>query len=157
MVPGGRRALLSLVADARAICLAAQSDNCTRWVVVRCLALRIVYFVRHVIGRATPSFRPTACFGCNSPVARDPPRPRSALRKAAFLMVGIGGSMLVVEAPLGIFLARHFLEVTFRETAIDLVFTRLAERTLLLGSSPRKHLVNLHALQFLGRIAMAYI
>ena len=124
-------------------------------VVVACLSLRIVYFVLHIAGGGYTwlSADGLALGAIVASAARDPEQPRSALRKATLMTTAAGGSMLIIGAPCGILMARHFLGVTFRETALDLVFTGLVGATLLLGSSPRKRIVNLRPFQFLGRIS----
>jgi peptidoglycan/LPS O-acetylase OafA/YrhL len=86
-------------------------------------------------------------------VARAATDARVRVRKFAVLAFGGSFTLFLVGAPFGIFMARHFLGVTLRDTAIDLFLAGVLSATLLLGTSRWKSLVNLRFFEFLGQIS----
>ncbi|HUK25723.1 MAG TPA: acyltransferase [Terriglobales bacterium] len=86
-------------------------------------------------------------------LARGPGDQRLATKRVAAGALALGGGMLALGAPFGIFLAGHVLGSTLRETALDLLCLGVISAALLLGTSPWKALVNRPVLQFLGRIS----
>ena len=86
-------------------------------------------------------------------VARAQGEPRGQVRKFTRLAFGGSVALFIGGAPFGIFMARRFLGVTLRETAIDMFFAGVLGLTLLLGTSRWKWIVNISFLQFLGQIS----
>jgi len=124
-------------------------------VVMMSLLLRIAYCLfRWSSGPFTWLCADGLAFGAAlAAVSRGKGDSRNSVRQFAILSFVACGVMFAVGAPFGIFLARHFLGVTFRETAIDIFFAGIVAGTLLLGTSKWRRFVNLRAFQFLGKIS----
>lgn len=124
-------------------------------VALGCLVLRVLYFTIHASGGGY-TWLCADGLGLGAvlaAVARKSEDPRLSLRKATALAFATSLGLFIVGGPFGIFMARHFLGVTFRETAIDLFFTGIVGATLLVGTSRWKSIVNIRPLQFLGKIS----
>ncbi len=128
---------------------------CGGAIAAMCLALRIVYYALRIdCGGYTWVCADGLALGAIlAAVARNPVTPRRAVQKFAVLAFGSSLGLFVLGAPFGVLLARHFLGMTLRETAIDLFFAGVVSGTLLLGTSKWKWVVNLRVLQFLGKIS----
>jgi peptidoglycan/LPS O-acetylase OafA/YrhL len=128
---------------------------CAAGVGMLCLLLRIFYCVH---GLPTGGYTwlcadGLAMGGILAAIARSPLQSRRHVKTFTALAFGISITLFAAGAPFGIFLARHFLGLTLRETAVDLFFAGILGFTLLLGTSPRKWMVNLSFFQFLGKIS----
>jgi peptidoglycan/LPS O-acetylase OafA/YrhL len=128
---------------------------CAASVALLCLSLRVLYYV---FGFATGGYTWLSADGLAlgailAAVARNPEQSRRGFRRVTVSALLAGTGLFAAGAPFGIFLARHFLGVTFRETALDLLCTGVVGTTLLLGTSEWKAVVNRPVLQFLGRIS----
>jgi len=128
---------------------------CAASVAVLCLSLRVLYYV---LGCATGGYTWLSADGLAlgailAAVARTQHQSRRRVRQVtvAALLSGLG--LFAAGAPFGIFLARRFLGVTLRETALDLLCVGAVGGTLLLGTSGWRAMVNRPGLQFLGKIS----
>jgi peptidoglycan/LPS O-acetylase OafA/YrhL len=128
---------------------------CAATVVALCLLLRTLYYVR---GWTTGGFTWLSADGLAmgaalAAVARGKGDPRKSVRRFSILAFVSCCSLFALGAPFGILLARNFLGVTLRETAIDLFFAGVVGSTLLIGASRWRRFVNLSVFQFLGTIS----
>jgi peptidoglycan/LPS O-acetylase OafA/YrhL len=124
-------------------------------VVASCLLCRVTYYA---LGWTGGPYTWLSADGLGlgavlAAVARKSGDSRKSVLRFTILAFVSSCALLVAGAPFGIFLARHFLGVTFRETAIDLFFGAVVGGTLLAGSSRWRRFVNLHPFQFLGKIS----
>jgi peptidoglycan/LPS O-acetylase OafA/YrhL len=128
---------------------------CAFAVVMLCLLLRAVYHILGWIGGPYTwlSGDGLALGAALATVAREKGDPRQSVKRFTALAFLGCFCLFAVGAPFGIFLARHFLGVTVRETAIDLFFAGVVGGTLLVGASRWRRFVNLRAFQFLGKIS----
>jgi peptidoglycan/LPS O-acetylase OafA/YrhL len=120
-----------------------------------CLLLRSLYWAFHYSGGGYTWLCADglAMGAILAAVVRNTGEARTMMRRATTLAFASSFGLVVVGTPFGILMARNFLGVTFRETAIDLFFTGVLGLTLLLGTSRWQGLVNLRPFQFLGRIS----
>jgi peptidoglycan/LPS O-acetylase OafA/YrhL len=120
-----------------------------------CLLLRVLY---RVFGYTTAGYTWLAADGLAmgailAAMARSPYRSRERVRRLTIGAFAASLTIFAAGAPFGIFFAGHFLGLTFRETALDLLCTSAVGLTLLIGASKWKTLVNRPVLQFLGKIS----
>jgi peptidoglycan/LPS O-acetylase OafA/YrhL len=120
-----------------------------------CLLLRVLY---RVFGYTTGGYTWLAADGLAmgailAAMARSPYRSRERVRQLSAGAFAASLAIFAAGAPFGIFFAGHFLGLTFRETALDLLCTSAVGLTLLIGTSKWKTLVNRPVLQFLGKIS----
>ena len=129
--------------------------KCAFAIAAICLLLRIAYCaLGFTSGPYTWLSADGLAFGAAlAAIAREKGNTRDAVRRFAKFSFLACGALFAVGAPFGIFLARHFLGVTLRETAIDLFFAGLVASTLLVGTSKWRRLVDFRPFQFLGRIS----
>ena len=129
--------------------------NCAFAIAAICLLLRIAYCaLGFASGPYTWLSADGLAFGAAlAAIAREKGNTRDAVRRFAKFSFLACGALFAVGAPFGIFLARHLLGVTLRETAIDLFFAGLVASTLLVGTSKWRRLVDLRPFQFLGSIS----
>ena len=128
---------------------------CAAGVGVLCLLLRMLYYV---FGFAAGGYTWLSADGLAlgailAAVARSPQQARQRVSQITVAALVAGLALFAVGAPFGIFLARHFLGMTFRETALDLLCAGVVGVTLLLGTSRWQAVVNRPWLQFLGKIS----
>jgi len=128
---------------------------CASAVALLCLLLRMLYCALGITGGGYTwlSADGLAMGAMLAAFARAPVDARKQVRRFVALAFAGGLTMLIIGAPFGIFLARHFLGLTLRATAIDLFFASVVGLTLLIGTSRWKSFVNLRIFQFLGRIS----
>lgn len=131
---------------------------CAITVAALCLLLRVSYYHYTPGSGGTPQYTwfrldGLALGAVLAAVARTKLAPRKAVRRFATTTLAAGLALVTVGTPFGIFFYGHFLCRTIRETALDLCFAGVLAGTLLLGTSKWKPVVNLRALQFLGKIS----
>jgi peptidoglycan/LPS O-acetylase OafA/YrhL len=124
-------------------------------IAVLCLLLRVLYWA---LGYTTAGYTWLSADGLAmgailAAVARTPNGSRQHVRYIAIAAFAASFAMFAAGAPFGVFSAGHFLGLTFRETALDLLCTCVVGLTLLIGTSPWKAVVNRPVLQFLGKIS----
>ena len=128
---------------------------CAATVVVVCLLLRMLYCALGWVGGGYTwlSADGLAMGAALAAVARGTGDTRKLVRRFSVLAFLACSVLFLLGAPFGILLARHFLGVTLRDTAIDLFFAAAVGWTLLAGTSRWRQFANLRPLQFLGKIS----
>jgi peptidoglycan/LPS O-acetylase OafA/YrhL len=128
---------------------------CGLSVTLGCLFLRVLYALFHVPGGGYTwlSADGLGLGAVLAAIARNPENPRMAMRKATKVAFLCSLVLFAAGAPFGILMARYFLGLTFRETAINLFFVGIVGLTLLTGTSRWRSVVNIRLFQFLGKIS----
>lgn len=129
--------------------------SCAAGVALACLIFRMSYYA---LGWSSGGYTWLSADGLAmgamlAAVARGKGDGHKSVRRFSILAFVSSVALFTLGAPFGIFLARHFLGVTLRETAIDLFFTAVLGSTLLAGTSQWRGFVNLSIFQFLGKIS----
>ena len=128
---------------------------CAGVIAALCLLLRVLYCV---LGHPVPGYTWLAADGLAmgavlAAVARCAIEARRNVRRFTVLAFASSLALFAIGAPFGIFLARHFLGLTLRETALNLFFAGVVGLTLLVGTSKWRGIVNRPVFQFLGEIS----
>ncbi|HEY2914606.1 MAG TPA: acyltransferase, partial [Candidatus Angelobacter sp.] len=127
---------------------------CAVAVVVFCLLLRMLYCVLGwTIGPYTWLSADGLALGAALAAVARSHNSRKSVRQFTLIACACSGALLALGAPFGILLARHFLGITVRITAIDLLFAGVVGGTLLAGTSRWNRFVKLSSFQFLGKIS----
>lgn len=123
---------------------------------VVCPCLRAFYFIRGYNSGSGYTWLVAdglATGAILSTIARGPWGARARMWLVAATLLGASLLIFAVGAPFGIFLASRLLGMTFRATALNLLFAGSIVLTLLIGTSRWKAIVNRPVLQFFGDIS----
>lgn len=123
---------------------------------VICAGLRALYFVRHLDMGTGYTWLVADGLGTGAvlaALARGPWGSRVCMRRIATVLLVASIAMFVGGYPLGILRASRFAGVTFRETALNLLFGAVITFALLVGTSQWKTIVNRPWLRFFGEIS----
>jgi peptidoglycan/LPS O-acetylase OafA/YrhL len=120
---------------------------------ILCPCFRMFYLVRGCEAGAGYTWLVADGLALGAAVARGPWGTRVRMWWIAGILFSASLLMFGAGYPFGIFLARRFLGVTLRGTALNLFFAGTIALALLVGTSSWKALVNRPVLRFFGEIS----